>query len=52
MKIQIVTNDGCLVETIQEDEIGDLDKPFGASSLISDLKVAIKAAKKLEENEF
>jgi len=48
MKIQIVTDDGELVETFLEEEIGDLKNRMQVSIFIEDLRKGIERAKATE----
>jgi len=38
MKIVMLSNDGTVVETIEDDEIGDLSKPMAQQDLIIKIK--------------
>lgn len=47
-RITITTNSGTITELIDEEDIGDLDKPMGAAALIQQIQVGLKLARKYE----
>lgn len=47
-RITITTNSGIITERIDEEDIGDLDKPMGAAALLEQIRAGLKRAHKYE----
>lgn len=49
-KITITTNDGTIVEVLEDEDIGDLNKTMARNNLMCQIRQAIRVAKRKERD--